>query len=67
MKKTKKNPKEWMDKRVYIFEKICLPSILNQTNKDFIWLLSFSEKTPPYYYEKYQHYPFIKIIFDGHF
>jgi hypothetical protein len=35
------NNDEWLKYRVGIFEKFCLPSIINQTNKDFLWLVFF--------------------------
>ena len=30
---------EWLNNRIKLFEKFCLPSIMNQTNKNFKWLL----------------------------
>lgn len=32
---------EWYDKRAILFEQYTIPSLLNQTRKDFIWWLSF--------------------------
>ena len=32
---------EWYDKRADLFEKYTIPSLLNQTKKDFLWWLSF--------------------------
>lgn len=40
------DPDAWMEHRLKIFEQYTLPSMLNQTNKNFTWLLAFSEKTP---------------------
>ncbi len=40
---------EWLSKRIKIFKRFCLPSILNQTNKNFIWLLYFDANTPDKY------------------
>ena len=57
---------KWMEERVVLFEKYCLPSIDKQTNMDFTWILSFSSLTDPKYYEKYQNYPYIRIVFDIH-
>lgn len=35
--------KEWMKHRVELFDKFCYPSIINQTNKNFKWLIFFDE------------------------
>lgn len=44
--------KEWLDERFYLFEKYCLPSIKNQTYKDFLWICLFDQGTP----DKYKKY-----------
>jgi hypothetical protein len=36
---------EWLIHRVDLFLKYCLPSVINQTNKDFLWLLYFDVST----------------------
>lgn len=36
---------EWMIARLAIFRKYCLPSVSNQTNKNFRWLIFFDEAT----------------------
>ena len=41
--------KEWLDKRVQLFSNYCLPSVKNQTNKEFIWLVCFDIDTPKAY------------------
>ncbi len=41
---------EWLDKRFKIFESYCLPSVINQTNKNFIWLVCFDIDTPEIYH-----------------
>lgn len=38
--------KEWLDQRFHIFETYCLPSIINQTNQNFIWVVCFDSDTP---------------------
>jgi hypothetical protein len=48
------NTFEWLDRRVQLFEAYCLPSIENQSNKNFIWHIVFDERTPEEYYEKYE-------------
>ena len=37
--------KEWLDHRTNLFIKYCLPSVLNQTNKKFSWLIYFDSAT----------------------
>lgn len=46
------NPLEWLDNRFMIYEKHCLPSIINQTNRNFIWFVLFDINTPVKYREK---------------
>ena len=38
--------REWLEHRFGLFEKYCLPSIANQTCKDFEWVVLFDDKTP---------------------
>jgi hypothetical protein len=40
------NP-EWLDHRFELFEKICLPSVASQSEKNYQWLLLVSDRTPP--------------------
>ena len=44
--------KEWLNHRFYFFETYCLPSVLNQTNKNFTWLIAFDIDTPVIYKER---------------
>ena len=37
---------EWHIHRFGLFENYCLPSVQNQTNKNFKWLIFFDESTP---------------------
>ena len=30
---------EWLEYRFYLFEKFCLQSVVNQTNKNFMWII----------------------------
>lgn len=39
----------WLDKRFYLFKTYCLPSVMNQTNKNFVWILIFDIDTPSKY------------------
>jgi len=57
-----KNPEEWMRHRMKLFETYTLPSVLNQTCKNFTWLLSFAAETPDTVTDRYRYYPFIQII-----
>jgi len=40
---------KWIEMRIEIFEEYCLPSILNQKNKSFSWLIYFDTNTPKKY------------------
>nr|WP_321245838.1 glycosyltransferase [uncultured Psychroserpens sp.] len=42
----------WLDERFSIFETYCLPSIKNQTNTNFKWLVCFDIDTPELYNQK---------------
>ena len=44
----------YLDSRFELFEKYTVPSVLNQTNQDFKWLILFSDKTPEKYKDKMQ-------------
>lgn len=37
---------DWLVDRFNLFEKFCLPSVLNQSNSNFIWILFFDKDTP---------------------
>jgi hypothetical protein len=54
----------WMDHRVYLFEKYCLPAMYAQTCKNFTWLLSFAKQTPRWYIKRYVDIPFVQVIYD---
>ena len=45
LRKSKPQPDGWLEKRVELFERFCLPSIKNQTNKNFHWIIFFEEST----------------------
>jgi hypothetical protein len=36
----------WLEDRFALFERHCLPSVRNQTNKNFYWLIFFDTSTP---------------------
>ena len=55
---------KWMDKRIPIFKNYCLKSLLNQSNKNFVWLIYFDVHTPDKYLKLLDDLsliPFIKI------
>jgi len=60
-------PSQWLDFRLNIFYKHCLPSILNQSCKNFVWFLYFDERTPSEVIkiieDKFHAYPFIELKF----
>lgn len=43
---------EWLDRRVELFNKHCLPSISNQSDQNFTWFICFADNTPHEYVEK---------------
>ena len=61
--KTKKFDEEKLKKRFDIFEKYTLPSIQNQSNKNFKWLVLFSNNTPKFYKDKINYYKKNNIFF----
>jgi hypothetical protein len=42
---------EWMDKRINLFKSYCFPSIVNQTNQQFKWLIYIDNQTERKYVE----------------
>lgn len=40
---------EWLERRFDLFERICLPSMVGQSDPDFTWFVFFSEHTPEAY------------------
>src|SRR5574344_1553077 len=47
---------EWLGDRFSLFEKYCLPSMAQQTLKDFTWLCLFDKNTPEKYLKKIEEY-----------
>ena len=56
----------WLDKRLDLFERYCLPSVSSQTNNNFVWFLLFDSETPVKYKKRVKGYqktcPQIKLI-----
>lgn len=48
--------KSWMDERFDLFERYCFPSLLNQKNKNFIWLCLFDKDTEEKYKKRIAEY-----------
>jgi len=46
------NNTDWLVHRFELFEKYCLPSVMNQSNQDFVWLIFFDTSTPDYFLNK---------------
>ena len=42
---------KWLQTRFSLFELFCLPSILNQSNLNFVWMVYFDSNTPEKYKE----------------
>ncbi len=52
----------WLKKRVALFEKYCLPSVIGQTSSNFKWILMFDKRTPLDILLRYDHPNIIKGI-----
>lgn len=56
------NEEKWMEERKKLFERYCLPSVLNQDNKNFKWLIGISPNTEQ---ENMKYFRKIKQKFGG--
>lgn len=60
------DPDIWLLERVEIFKTFCLPSILNQSNKNFDWFFYIDSETPQQVKNElvtiFEPYPFIELI-----
>lgn len=59
---------EWTRNRIVLFRDYCLPSVINQSCKDFIWLVYFDSETPGEFrefIESLKAVSFIKICYCG--
>src|ERR1700677_1263076 len=54
------NIAEWLENRLVLFKRYCLPSVMAQSNQDFTWLLYFDETTPEAYLRR------IRDLIAGH-
>lgn len=55
-KRNETRTNEWLKQRFELFEQFCLPSIINQTNQDFKWIVLFDVNTPDNYKNKIGEY-----------
>lgn len=46
----------WLDERLRLFEQYCLPSLQQQTCKDFVWIILGDERTPDAYKARIDRY-----------
>lgn len=65
--KTTKNSEEvlsdaWLKNRFELFENYCLPSVKNQKNQNFKWLIFFDTNTPEEYKQRVLNYKFDNLI-----
>ena len=60
---------DWLNHRFDLFDQFCYPSILNQSNQNFKWLVFFDSQTPEFFKDKVRGYSqcenFIPIYVDG--
>jgi hypothetical protein len=61
---------KWLENRFHLFETYCLPSVQNQTQQNFIWLVFFDINTPEKYRDKaykisQQYSNFHPVFIDG--
>lgn len=47
---------EWLEKRLQLFDQFCFPSVCNQSNQNFKWLVFFDVDTPEIYKQKIVQY-----------
>ena len=58
------DPHEWMEHRLRLFEETTFPSILEQENKNFTWLIAFDERTPDAVINRYDYCDNVEICFE---
>lgn len=61
----------WLDQRFELFQNYCFPSVKNQTNQNFKWLVFFDIRTPEHYKDvikslEKSYINFIPIFIDEH-
>jgi hypothetical protein len=58
------DPEQWMEHRIELFERYCLPSVMSQTCKNFTWVLAFDPQTPCEIICQYDYMDNIQVIFE---
>lgn len=63
---------DWMEHRYELFSKYCLPSVVSQSQKNFVWLIYFESSTSPAHMQQITSlvniYPFIQLrLVSGYF
>ena len=59
---------EWTRGRIALFKTYCLPSFVNQTNRNFSWMIYFDQDTPEEFhplFEELKAIPFVSLFFAG--
>lgn len=60
------NPEVWLNERVDLFKRICFPSVLNQSKKNFAWFFYIDSETPSWVRADLEAlfvpFPFIQMI-----
>lgn len=60
------SPDVWMENRLNLFERYCLPSIVNQTSKAFTWVIFVDPETPKQFLDRFTqmqaNMPSIKMV-----
>jgi len=54
---------EWMNYRLWLFDYFTYPSVVSQTNQNFVWIVLFDEKTPMLYRRIIKKYSRISPIY----
>jgi hypothetical protein len=60
----------WLNHRLDLFERFCLPSVQAQSALNFVWLVYFDKGTPESYLpriERYRSFPLFRPVFVSHF
>ena len=58
------DPIVWMNHRIKLFEKYCLPSVQTQSCKDFTWIIAFDPETDPAVISKYDYLDNVEICYE---
>ena len=56
--------REWLERRLVLFEQYCLPSVASQVNRNFIWLVFCNAESPEWFRTRMQSYaPLVRPVF----